>query len=94
MQQTDQRVVGDTEHEHVHAPITHTHDHYHVSHHHKSGEMLGAFEHKASYHSHEHDHAPLDHAHHTRDEEEERRQHDEMAHIHDHVMPARSKTPL
>ena len=23
--------------------VTHTHDHYHVSHHHKSGEMMGSF---------------------------------------------------
>jgi Cd2+/Zn2+-exporting ATPase len=67
--------------------VTHTHDHYHVSHHHKSGEVFGSFEHRAHYHSHEHNHAGLDHAHEGRDEDTERREHDETAHVHDHENP-------
>ena len=35
-------------------------------------------------------HAPLFHAHKGRDEESERKEHDEMAHVHDHEHPARS----
>jgi hypothetical protein len=94
MQQVEQRVVGDVENEHGHETLTHTHDHYHVSHHHRSGEMLGAFDHKSTYHSHEHDHGPLVHAHKDRDAEDERKMHDEMAHTHDHAMPSRRTAAL
>ena len=83
----DQHVVGDTEHAHEHPAITHTHDHYHVSHHHKSGKVLGSFEHKATYHSHEHNHHGILHAHSGRDPETERDEHEQMAHIHDHEHP-------
>jgi hypothetical protein len=84
---TTQRVVGDVEHEHIHAPMIHTHDHYHVSHHHTGG-PLGEFEHRTHYHEHEHNHAPLVHAHHKLSEDDERKDHNEMAHIHDHEAPA------
>jgi len=81
-----QQVVGDIEHEHTHPPIVHIHDHYHVSHHHTGG-MLGEFEHRAHYHQHEHNHAPLVHAHKDLSEDEERRDHDGTAHVHDHASP-------
>ena len=88
MQQTatPQRVVGDEEHEHSHAPTVHTHDHWHVSHHHTGG-MLGEFEHRSHYHQHEHNHAPLVHAHGDRSESDERADHETMAHTHDHESP-------
>lgn len=86
----DQHVEGDEQNEHMHPAITHTHDHYHVSHHHKSGELLGVFEHRSHYHSHEHNHARLVHAHSGHDVNDERNEHDEMAHTHDHTHPARS----
>ena len=90
--QTSQRVVGDEKNEHHHPAVTHTHDHYPVSHHHKSGEVLGSFEHRARYHSHEHNHTALDHAHQGQDEKSERREHDEMAHVHDHADPTDSRS--
>jgi hypothetical protein len=83
---TTQRVVGDLEHEHSHSPMIHTHDHYHVSHHHTGG-PLGEFEHRTHYHEHEHNHAPLVHAHHKRSEDDERKDHTETAHTHDHEAP-------
>jgi hypothetical protein len=82
-----QQVVGDERNAHQHPAVTHTHDHYHVSHHHRHGEVLGSFEHRAHYHSHEHNHASITHAHQGRDPETERREHDEMAHTHDHTDP-------
>ena len=82
-----QQVVGDERNAHQHPAVTHTHDHYHVSHHHRHGEVLGSFEHRAHYHSHEHNHASITHAHQGRDPEAERREHDEMAHTHDHTDP-------
>lgn len=85
--ETEQGVIGDSEHEHIHAPVQHMHDHYHVSHHHKSGEVLGAFEHRSHYHIHEHNHAAIDHAHKGRTPETEISEHEEMAHIHDHERP-------
>jgi hypothetical protein len=85
--ETEQGVIGDTEHEHIHPPVQHMHDHYHVSHHHKSGEIGGVFDHRSHYHIHEHNHAAIDHAHKGRDPETELKEHDEMAHIHDHEKP-------
>ncbi len=85
--ETEQGVIGDGAHEHVHAPVIHMHDHYHVSHHHKSGEIGGVFDDRSHYHIHEHDHAAIDHAHKGRDPETELREHDEMAHTHDHERP-------
>ena len=86
MQETIQRVEGDVEHEHGHAPMLHTHDHYHVSHHHRGG-VLGEFEHRSHYHSHEHNHAPIVHAHKNRDEQDEIADHGSTAHTHDHESP-------
>lgn len=83
---TRQHVVGDEKNEHSHPPIVHTHDHYHVSHHHTGG-PLGEFEHRSHYHVHEHNHTPLVHGHKHLDEEDERRDHDGTAHIHDHESP-------
>ena len=88
MQQTPvmQRVVGDAEHEHAHEPVVHVHDHYHVTHHH-TGNLLGEFEHRSSFHQHEHNHAPLVHAHSGRDQGDEAADHDGTAHTHDHDAP-------
>jgi hypothetical protein len=36
MQATNQQVVGDVVHAHLHPSMLHTHDHWHVSHHHDS----------------------------------------------------------
>jgi hypothetical protein len=83
----EQEVVGDERNAHGHPAVTHTHDHYHVSHQHKSGEMLGSFEHKATYHSHEHNHNAILHAHSGRDPETETHEHAQMAHTHDHEHP-------
>lgn len=82
-----QQVVGDEENEHSHPAVVHTHDHYHVSHHHTGG-ILGEFTHRSHYHQHEHNHAPLVHAHKGRSADDERGDHDLMAHTHDHEAPA------
>lgn len=84
---TMQQVVGDEENEHSHPAVVHTHDHYHVSHHHTGG-ILGEFTHRSHYHQHEHNHAPLVHAHKGRSADDERGDHDLMAHTHDHEAPA------
>jgi hypothetical protein len=86
-----QRVVGDLEHEHTHDSVVHGHDHYHVSHHHRSHEIGEAFEHRSTYHSHEHNHSEMVHGHKDREPDTERREHDEMAHTHDHARPSRSQ---
>lgn len=83
----EQGVIGDAENEHIHAALTHMHDHYHVSHHHKTGQVAGVFDHRSHHHIHEHNHAAIDHAHKDRDAENELREHNEMAHTHDHERP-------
>jgi hypothetical protein len=85
-QGTTQRAVGDEEHEHSHPPLVHAHDHWHVSHHHTGG-LLGEFEHRSQYHVHEHNHALTVHAHKNLSENDELRDHEEAAHVHDHDAP-------
>ncbi len=53
-----------------------------------------AFDHRSHYQSHEHNHPVIVHAHRTRSTGSERREHDEMAHTHDHARPTSSKHEL
>ena len=59
-----------------------------VSHHHKDG-ILGEWEHRTYWQSHLHNHSELTHSHdYSMDDEE--RDHEKEAHVHDYAAPAES----